>query len=402
MTGMADFLSYGRQCIDAADIAAVEEVMTSDWLTTGPAVDAFERVLAETVNARYAVACSSGTAALHLAAMALELGPGDAAVVPATTFVATANAVRYNGAEVTFADVDPETGLMGAAEFEAALSGIPAGLAAKAVFPVHMNGQCADTAALKSIAEAHGLWLVEDACHAIGATYGDGDRVGAARHADLVAFSFHPVKTVTMGEGGAVTGRDQTLEQKLRRLRNHGLEHDEAAFVQPELARARDGEANPWYYELAQLGFNYRASDLNCALGASQLAKLPEFVARRRALADRYDRHLAELAPLVRPIARVPGCTPAWHLYVVLIDFAASGLERAAVMAALRARGIGTQVHYIPVPWQPYYRQRYGDAEYPGAASYYERCLSLPLFPAMADEDVDKVVGVLADVIGAG
>jgi UDP-4-amino-4,6-dideoxy-N-acetyl-beta-L-altrosamine transaminase len=398
---VADFLPYGRQTIDEADIAAVAEVLRGDWLTTGPAVDAFEAAFAKTVGAGFAVACSSGTAALHLAALALGLGRGDTAIVPAMTFVATANAARYVGAEVAFADVDPATGLMGPAELETALRRVPRGARAKAVFPVHLNGQCADPAGLKAIADANGLRIAEDACHALGATYDDGVPVGAARNADLAIFSFHPVKTVTMGEGGAVTGNDVALERRLRLLRNHGLTRDPDAFVQMRLAHDAGGAPNPWYYEMPEPGFNYRASDIACALGTSQLAKLSRFVARRRALAARYDGRLSSLAPLVRPIGRAPGCEPAWHLYVVLVDFAAAGRDRAAVMGALHRQGIGTQVHYLPVAWQPYYRARYGEADLPGAAAYYARCLSLPLYPAMTDGDVDRVVDALATAIGA-
>ncbi len=399
---MTDFLPYGKQTVDESDIAAVAEVLRGDWLTTGPTVDAFEAALVREVAAGFAVACSSGTAALHLAALALALGPGDAAIVPAMTFVATANAVRYAGAEVVFADVDPDTGLMGPAHLEAALRRVPSGLTAKAAFPVHLNGQCADPAALKSVANAHGLRIVEDACHALGATYGDGVKIGAARHADLAIFSFHPVKTITMGEGGAITGHDPSLEARLRLLRNHGIVRDADRFVQPELANDTAGAPNPWYYELAELGFNYRASDIACALGKSQLAKLARFVARRRALAALYDTRLAPLAPHIRPLGRTPGCVAAWHLYVARVDFAALGRDRAAVMGALRAAGIGTQVHYVPVPWQPYYRARYGAADLPGAATYYARCLSLPLYPAMADSDVDRVVHALTVATGIG
>lgn len=397
---MADFLPYGRQAIDDSDVAAVADVLRGDWLTAGPMVDAFEADLAKTVGAGFALACSSGTAALHLATLALGLGPGDAVVVPAITFVATANAARYVGAEVAFADVDPETGLMGPAELDAALMRLPDGTTPKAVFPVHMNGQCSDPAALKTAADGLGLQVVEDACHALGATYGAGVPVGATQHADLAAFSFHPVKTVAMGEGGAITGNDPALERRLRRLRNHGLTREVDEFARPELAFASNGAANPWYYELPVLGFNYRASDINCALGRSQLRKLPSFVARRRALAARYDEKLASFAPLIRPLGRVPDCRPAWHLYVALIDFEGLGRDRASVMNALHEKGIGTQVHYMPVPWQPYYRARYGDADLPGAARYYAHCLSLPLYPAMADADVDRVVDRLGEITG--
>ena len=400
---MTAFLPYGRHCIDDDDIAAVEAVLRGEFLTTGPAVAAFERALAEAVDAPSALACSSGTAALHLAAMSIGLGPGDAAVVPAITFLATANAVRLTGAEVLFADVDPDTGLMGADHMAAAI-GAAGDLRVRAVFPVHFAGQPAPMEEIAALALEHNLAIVEDACHALGSTYETGDgtqtRVGRADHGGLAAFSFHPVKTVAMGEGGALTERNDTLLARARLLRNHGMTREPAAFTEHALAVDSDGAANPWHYEMPAPGLNYRASDIHCALGLSQLGKLERSVARRRALAAAYDERIAALAPLVRPLARRSGCTPAWHLYVVLIDFTAAGISRRRVMEALRAAGIGSQVHYIPVHLQPYYRGRYGAQALPGAMAYFERCLSLPLFPAMADGDVDRVARALARALG--
>ena len=396
---MTALLPYGRHGIDDDDIAAVEKVLRGEFLTTGPTVAAFERALAEAVGAPGAVACSSGTAALHLAAMSIGLGPGDAAVVPAITFLATANAVRLTGAEVLFADVDPDTGLMGADHVDAAL-GNAGDLRVRAVFPVHLAGQPATMDGIAMPADARSLAIVEDACHALGSSYETPDgasvRIGQANHGGLAAFSFHPVKAVAMGEGGALTGQDRTLLERARQLRNHGMTREPAAFTEHALAFDAGGKANPWHYEMPEPGLNYRASDIHCALGLSQLGKLERFVARRRTLAAVYDERLAALDPLVRPLGRRSGCTPAWHLYVVLIDFAAAGTSRRCVMEALRADGIGSQVHYIPVHLQPYYRQRYGARALPGAMRYFERCLSLPLFPAMADGDVDRVVRALA------
>ena len=398
----APFLPYGRPGVDDDDIDAVADVLRGGWLTTGPKVKAFEEAFAATVGARYAVACSSGTAALHLTALAAGFGEGDAAVVPTLTFLATANCSRYVGAEVVFSDVDSDTGLMEAEHLEAALA--RAGdRRIRAVYPVHLNGQCAELNAIRELAEKHGLMVIEDACHALGASYRPADagaaKIGAGAFADMAIFSFHPVKTIAMGEGGAVTTNDETLYRRLMRMRNHGMTRDAEAFTSADLAFDAEGAANPWYYEMAAPGFNYRASDIHCALALSQLAKLEAFVARRRALAERYDRLLAPLAPLVQPIARTRGCDPAWHLYVVLIDFARAGVSRAALMRRLHAGSIGTQVHYLPVHLQPYYRRRYGDLDLPGALAYYERCLSLPLFPAMADEDVDRVVDALAETL---
>ena len=400
---MTALLPYGRHCIDDDDIAAVEAVLRGPYLTTGPAVAAFERALADAVNAPGAVVCSSGTAALHLAAMSIGLGPGDAAVVPAMTFLATANAVRLTGAEAVFADVDPDTGLMGADHMEAALEAA-GDLPVRAVFPVHFAGQPAPMEEIAGLAQPHGLAIVEDACHALGSTWETGGgaaaRVGQAEHGGLAAFSFHPVKTIAMGEGGALTGQDEALLERARTLRNHGMTREPTAFTEHALAFDADGAANPWHYEMPTPGLNYRASDINCALGLSQLGKLERFSARRRTLAAAYDARITALAPLVRPLSRRSGCAPAWHLYVVLIDFAAAGITRRRVMEALSAEGIGSQVHYIPVHRQPYYRQRHGEQVLPGAMAYFERCLSLPLFPSMADGDVDRVVDALARALG--
>ena len=401
MNQTAPFLPYARQTVDDDDIAAVAAVLKSDFLTTGPATVAFEKKLAEVTGARHAVSCSSGTAALHLAALALGLGPGDGVVVPSITFLATANAARFVGAEVVFADVDPDTGLMGPEQLEDALT--RTGENIKAVFPVHLAGQSPDMTALAQVADERGITVVEDACHALGSTYrSDGGDVAVGRCADsaMAVFSFHPIKTVTMGEGGAVTTNDVALLEHLRRARNHGMVHAADAFLNREMALADDGEANPWYYEMHDIGFNYRASDLHCALGLSQLGKLDAFARRRRTLSDHYDALLASLAPMVRPVAVQPENRSVRHLYVVLIDFETAGISRARVMRALRDRGIGTQVHYIPVHHQPYYRERYGVPELPGADAYYARCLALPFFTAMTDADAEHVVQALAEVVG--
>jgi len=393
-------LSYGRQSIDDDDIAAVADVLRGNFLTTGPTAGKFEQAFARAVDAPFAVVCSSGTAALHLAVLALDIGAGDSVVVPSMTFVATANVARLAGAEVVFADVDPDTGLLTPATLEAALKRDTG--KAKAVFPVHLNGQAAAMPEIAAIARRAGLKVVEDACHALGTTYNDkaaAVTVGSAAHSDLSCFSFHPVKTIAMGEGGAVTGRNPALAERLARLRNHGMEQRPEVFESPERARDAGGEANTWYYEMPEVGLNYRASDIHCALGLSQLAKLEKFVAKRKVLTARYDELLRDLAPALKPVRRLPGCNPVLHLYAVLIDFKAVGRSRAQVMKALKARNVGTQVHYVPVHMQPYYRKRYGDLDLPGARAYYECCLSLPLYPAMDLEEADLVVDALKGVL---
>lgn len=395
------FLPYGRQMIEDDDVAAVVAALRSPMLTTGPRVAAFENALAVKVDAPHAVSCANGTAALHIAAMALDLRPGDKVIVPSITFVATANAARYMGAEVVFSDVDPETGLMRPSDLEAALH--RAGRGVKAVFPVHLNGQPADPPGLRSVAVAAGIAVVEDACHALGASYrrADGGEalVGACHDSDMAVFSFHPVKAIAAGEGGAVTTRNSVFAERLAQARAHGLVRDPKAFETPDMAFDEQGNANPWYYELSAMGFNYRLNDIQSALALSQLAKLDRFIATRRTLADRYVEALAGLGNRVRPVARSAAVSPAWHLAVALIDFASCGKGRGDVMRALQAKAIGTQVHYIPVHRQPYYRHRYGVSDLPGADAYYARCLSLPLFVGMTEADVDRVVAALKDVL---
>jgi UDP-4-amino-4,6-dideoxy-N-acetyl-beta-L-altrosamine transaminase len=397
MSNRLPFLPYGRHSIDDADIQAVVQILKSDFLTTGPMTSKFEAKLAVKTAAKHAVCVSSGTAALHLAALSLELKAGDIVIVPTITFLATANAPRYVGASVVFADVDPNTGLMGPGHLTQALE--RAAGKAKAIFPVHLAGQCADMASISEIARKHNLAIIEDASHALGAHYRNGNTdclIGGCTDSDMTVFSFHPVKSIAMGEGGAITTNDGPRAERLKRLRSHGMERSAAAFKNDALAFTENGGANPWYYEMQELGFNYRASDIHCALGASQLKKLDAFVARRNHLSDLYNHTLAALSPIVRPLGRVPECYPAWHLYVTLIDFEAAGISRANLMERLRDLGIGTQVHYIPVHKQPYY-QNTNTPNLPGAQSYYDRCLSLPLFPGMEDSDVGRVCDALAN-----
>jgi UDP-4-amino-4,6-dideoxy-N-acetyl-beta-L-altrosamine transaminase len=373
------FLPYGRQTIDDDDIAAVVEALRSDYLTTGPRVEAFETEFAAKVGAAHAVVCSNGTAALHMAMIALEVGPGDVCIVPSITFLATANCGRFQGAEVVFADVDPLTGLMTPATLETALA--EAGGAARVVLPVHLAGRQCDMPAIRAVSEEAGCAVVEDACHALGSV-ADFGRAGGGQYSAMTCFSFHPVKTIATGEGGMVTTNDAAIAQRLRLARSHGM--------------VREGLAEPWAYEQRMLGYNYRLPDLNCALGLSQLEKLDRFVARRRALAARYDELLGPL----NLVTVIPSQgRPAFHLYVALIDFEAAGVSRAELMRRLAEQGIGTQVHYIPVHTQPYYRERYGLPKLPGAQAWYARCLSLPLFPGMADDDPDRVVAALAEAL---
>jgi UDP-4-amino-4,6-dideoxy-N-acetyl-beta-L-altrosamine transaminase len=401
----SSFLPYGRQSLDADDEAAVLAVLRGEWLTQGPAVERFEGALTAETGAAHAVACANGTAALHLCWSALDLAPEDAVIVPAITFLATATTVHHAGGRVTFADVDPDTGLMTPqTAAEASARARAAGLRPRALAPVHFAGQTVDMPAIAAFAAETGAAVVEDACHALGGRrLEDGERrpVGDCRHADMTVFSFHPVKTVAAGEGGAVTTNDDRLMRRLRLLRNHGMERAPDRFLDRSAA-FEDGTVNPWHYELHEAGHNYRLSDLHAALADSQMRKLAVFAERRRRLRGLYAEALRPLAPVVRLQPAVDRCEPAWHLAVALIDFAAAGRSRRAVMEELRRRGIGSQVHYVPVHRQPFWRTRADTPNLPGAEAFFRRALSLPLFPAMDDADPDRVAQALAAALGDG
>jgi UDP-4-amino-4,6-dideoxy-N-acetyl-beta-L-altrosamine transaminase len=394
MTEAHTFLPYSRQWVEDEDIAAVASALRRDFLTTGPLVDAFETEFARATGARFAIACNSGTAALHLAAMALGLGPGQAAVVPTVTFLASANAVRMTGAEVIFADVDPFSGLMTPATFAEALDRASS-QNVKAVVPVHLNGAVCAMAELAAIVRPRGIGVIEDACHSLGVP-----EIGSNAYSDVACFSTHPVKTIATGEGGVAVTMDGRLARKMTQSRNHGMTREKGDFLNGDLA-FENGVQNAWYYEMHELGWNYRQPDILCALGLSQLQKLDRFWRRRTEIAALYDRLLAALAPIMRPVSRGRGAH-GWHLYVLLVDFQHLGMTRTQLMDALRDKGIGTQVHYIPVHWQPYYRERYGHLSLPGAEAYYERCLSIPIFPKMSDDEVRYVAGTLANIVGTG
>lgn len=381
-------IPYGRQSIDDDDIEAVAQVLRSDFLTTGPQVAAFEEALCGVTGAAFAVACSNGTTALHLAALAAGLGSGDLAIVPTLTFLATANAIRYTGADVVFADVDPETGLMTAETFQNALEAArqlnPDTNRIKAALPVHLTGRSVNLIELDKIGQAHDIKIISDGCHALGGTL-HGHQIGACATEDMTTFSFHPVKTIAMGEGGAVTTNNPEYAAAMRRLRHHGM--------------TPAPEQGSWCYEMPELGFNHRLTDMQCALGVSQLKKLDRFVKRRTELVALYNEQIGHLSPIVKPPIEPEYCEPAWHLYAVRVDFKAADTTRAALMDALKEKGIGTQVHYIPVHTQPYYKKLYGEIDLPGAQHYYEHTLSLPLYPDMRDEDVAYVIETLTTIL---
>lgn len=394
------FIPYGRQSIDQADIEAVVRVLKSDYLTQGPAVAEFESKLADFLGVEYAIACANGTAALHLIALALGIGPGDGWITSPLTFVATANAARYVGATPVFADVD-ETGCLDPAAVPAAVEKARSlGLVPRVLAGVDLAGQPADWAGLMEMAEESGLSLVDDACHALGGRWRDGDDwrlLGDGKTALLTAFSFHPVKHVATGEGGAITTNDPALAEKLKILRTHGV--TKADPVQTEMAQDPEGRVNPWYYEQRYLGFNYRLTDIQAVLGTSQLTKLEGFLARRRLIAKKYDQALAGLDH-IKPLARRAEIEHAYHLYPVRIDFKALSRTRAQVMSRLSEMGIGTQVHYIPVHLQPDFRETLGTGpgNCPRAEAIYEELLSLPMYPALTDLEQDRVIAALIDL----
>jgi UDP-4-amino-4,6-dideoxy-N-acetyl-beta-L-altrosamine transaminase len=392
------FLPYGRHWIDEDDVAAVVEVLRGERLTQGPKIEEFEETVARRVGARHAVACSSGTAALHLAMLAAGAAPGDEVVCPATTFVATANCALYVGAEPRFCDVDYATVCATPQTLEPALTA-----RTRVVLPVHFAGLPCDVPAITQTVRARcpRALIVEDACHALGARHADGTPVGNLRWSDMAVFSFHPVKHAAAGEGGMVVTDRDDLARRLRLFRNHGIARDPESLAKP-------GEG-PWYYEMRALGYNYRLPDLNCALGISQMKKLDAFLERRREIAARYNAAFADLDGVDLPLAgAVAGNEPgpgarqnAWHIYVLRIDFQRIGKSRKQAVAELAARGIGTQVHYYPVPLQPYYRERFGfcDGQFPAAEKHAARALTIPLFPALADSDVERVVREMRHVL---
>ncbi len=375
-------LPYGRQSIDEQDIAAVVEVLRSDFLTQGPAVQRFEAAVTDWCGARHGLAVANGTAALHLAAQALGLGPGDWLWTSPITFVASANCARYCGAQVDFVDVDPGTiNLCPRRLAEKLQAAEKEGRLPKVVVPVHFGGQSCAMDEIQALAQKYGFRLMEDASHALGGTY-LGERVGNCRWSDVVTHSFHPVKIVTSGEGGMMTTNDAALHQRMATLRSHGITRDPAQMV---------GESEGgWYYQQVELGYNYRMTDIQAMLGASQMNKLERFVARRREIAALYDKVLAGLP--VTPLMRDSRAESAWHLYMIRLDLTAIPHTRREVFDRLRAQGILVNVHYSPVHLQPdYARLGFTAGMFPEAERYYQECITLPMFPAMTDDDVQRV-----------
>jgi UDP-4-amino-4,6-dideoxy-N-acetyl-beta-L-altrosamine transaminase len=372
-------IPYGRQYIDNKDIKAVVDVLRSDYLTQGSKVEEFEEAICDYTGSEYCVAVANGTAALHLAVAALELNIGGEGIVPPITFVATANSLVYNRITPVFADINPNTGNIEPEEVKKRIN-----KSTQILIPVHFAGQTADMKALFNIARLENIRVIEDASHAIGSKYTTGEKVGSNRYSDLTTFSFHPVKTITTGEGGAITTNNNSIYRRLRLLRSHGITKDAN-----EMTRC----PGPWYYEMNTLGYNYRLTDIQAVLGISQLKKLDYFVKRRREIITRYIEAFRDL-DWINPLEERNGAYNALHIFVVLIDFDKIGLSRKKVMNRLKAKGINTQVHYIPVHLHPYYRKEFGTkaGDCPNAEYYYERCLTLPLYPMLSDEEQDMII----------
>lgn len=378
---------YGHQHITEKDIQAVERVLHSDWLTQGPAIEAFEKKVANYCGAKYAVAVTNATSALHIACKAAGLGEGDVLWTSPITFTASANCGRYCGADVDFVDIDDKTYNMSVAELRHKLE--TAVKKPKVVIPVHLAGQSCDMEAIKALADEYGFKIIEDASHATGADY-KNTKVGSCRYSDMTVFSFHPVKIVTTGEGGVVLTNNKELYEKLKLYRSHGITRDSDLMIQEA-----DG---PWYYQQIELGFNYRMTDMQAALGCSQMDSLDEFVARRRYLVKRYNEKLKNL-PLRTPY-QDEATNPSWHIYIIRVDFTKVKLSKKEIFARMRDRGIVLNLHYIPVHTQPYYQKLgFQKGDFPVSEKYYEEAITLPLYYDLTDEQQDEVIEALKEVL---
>lgn len=372
------FIPYGKQWIDEDDIAAVLDVLKSDYLTNGPAISKFEKAICDYTGAKYAVAVSNATAALHIAIQALNIEDGCEAITSPNTFVASSNSMIYNNLIPVFADIDKDDYNIDPEELKQKITE-----KTKLLIPVHFAGRPCKMEEIRNIAKSYNLFIIEDASHAIGSEYDNGMKVGSCCFSDMTVFSFHPVKTMTTGEGGVITTNNDQLYHILSSLRSHGITRD---------ASKMDENHGPWYYEMHSLGFNYRMTDIQAALGTVQLGKLDDFSARRAEIIRQYNEAF-EFVEWIK-IPKESESQICFHLYVIQIDFNLLGMNKSTLINKLRATGIGTQVHYIPVHSQPYYRKHYNYkwGDYPIAEEYYLNCLSLPLYPKMSDSEVSTVI----------
>jgi len=389
-------IPYGRHYIDEDDIQAVVDVLRNGYLTQGPAIEAFEHAVAEYVGAKYAIAVSSCTAALHLASLVAGVGPGTASITSPITFVASANAALYAGGRTLFADIDPATIDLSPDSLREVLTRNDD---VRAVIPVHYAGLPCDMPAIKEAADQAGAVIIEDAAHALGATYPDGRRVGCCDHSLMTVFSFHPVKAIAAGEGGMITTNDEATFRKLLRLRSHGINKQGDPLQMPDEAET-NGIPDPWYYEMQELGFHFRITDIQCSLALSQFKKLEAFLARRRELVSRYDEAFAGMRHC-KPAQSSGRTLSGHHLYALRISFEATRLNRGQLMRELKERQIGTQVHYIPVPSQPFYRRMgFKPEDYPNAFKFYQEALSIPLYYDLKDEQQEFVIATLKELLG--
>lgn len=398
------FLPYGKQTITEDDKKLVIAALESDYLTTGPQVAEFEKAFADYLGVSHAVSFANATAALHIACLALGVEPGDTVLTPTMSFAASTNCAAYAGAKIAFLDCDPASGLVTPETFaQAADKAIESGSPAKVAIIVHLNGEPADMAGISKEAQARGIQLIEDSCHALGTTYTDHTgkirNVGTCQYSAFSSYSFHPVKTITTGEGGMLTCKDEALARKVALLRSHGITREAGDFQNSELAFDEDGNANPWYYEMQSLGYNYRLTDIASALGLSQLGQMEFIARRRREMKSLYDDLFAKSNLNIRLVPTRKGADPVRHLYPILVDFDACQTTRSRFCNAMREMGIGTQVHYIPTHMQPYYAGIHGKASFKGAEAYYESVVSLPFYPGLEDEDLKRVVRTVVEVL---
>jgi len=392
---MSKIIPYGKHFIDDEDIKAVEKVLRYKNLTQGDEVDSFEKEVAKFVGAKYAVAMSSWTAGLHMANLALGIRKGDKVITSPITFVATSNSVIYCGAEPVFSDIDSDTINICPKNLEQTIHNNPN---IKAIIPVHYGGVSCDMESISLLAKKHNLSIIEDAAHALGAKHSDGSMVGSCKYSDMTGFSFHPVKSIAAGEGGMITTNSYPLYKALLRLRSHGINKLDDTFINKEKS-STNAIVNPWYYEMQELGFNYRITDIQCALGKSQLKKLNSFINRRKSLVERYDKAFSNIDS-IKPIQNKYRGISSHHLYVVRINFDKINNSRAEVMTLLRKSGIITQVHYIPVTSHPYYVDlKYNSEEYKNAMQFYKECLTLPLYFSLSNEEQDFVINELKMIL---